>query len=80
VGDEVVFPGGGDGFGLKKSCKYNQRERERVCVRNRPYRGVYGADREGDPKGWFPLLITALGSWKKPASTAIVCKCEWVSG
>jgi hypothetical protein len=28
--------------------------------------GSWGKNREGDPKGWFMVLVTALGSWEKP--------------
>ena len=26
---------------------------------------IYSACREGDPEGWFTVLVTALGSWEK---------------
>jgi hypothetical protein len=32
------------------------------CVHTR----VYPIEREEDPRGWSTVLITALGSWKKP--------------
>jgi len=28
--------------------------------------GETGPPREGDPKGWSTVLVTALGSWGKP--------------
>ena len=33
---------------------------------------VVGKHREGDPKGWSTVLITALGSWKKPVPRGYV--------
>ena len=42
---------------------------ETICGGDRDAE-VFASDRrgEGDPKGWFTVLITALGSWGKPVT------------
>jgi hypothetical protein len=37
------------------------------------YTNVYRLDREGDPKGWSTVLVTALGSWEKTVSRGHRC-------